>query len=437
MINFKSEQFGFKKYPSQEGLIAVKKKTRLSASSSKKFSVKEKREYINSDAQSSLKVEDLKFAGFEEVPIHEKKFSTNDIIKDKPIYNRMGHIGAYILYPNKKRDLDHAIEILANDYDIIPNIMAYMPPTVKTEIRGDRRNQEITFPKESAIELARNQGISGLGVMVGVLDTGCDADHWQFRDQHIHYRYVNPLDPRHLRKVRGFDTDGHGTHVCGIIAGADYGVAPDVEMCVASVIESETSRTALERIVTGLDWFTKHISSQENSEKPAILNLSLGFLDFYLSPSEKQLLNTVIGQLLDTLLYDLDVLPVVAIGNEGPGISRSPGNFPSVLSVGSVSDKLQPSSFSGGGTLNGRTVPDLVGFGDEIYSSLERSPQNRSIYAEKSGTSMATPYVTGIAALVAQKYGISGLDLKNHLLRNTLNLAYPQDRVGQGLARYK
>jgi subtilisin family serine protease len=71
--------------------------------------------------------------------------------------------------------------------------------------------------------------------------------------------------------------------------------------------------------------------------------------------------------------------------------------------VGAVDSKLRPALFSGGGLspVTQRPEPDIVGFGVDILSSLERDINGQSVYAEMSGTSMAAPYVTGIAALIA------------------------------------
>ena len=80
-------------------------------------------------------------------------------------------------------------------------------------------------------------------MLIGVLDTGCDADHIQLRQKRIDFRYVpHHSESDNLREVRGFDVDGHGTHVCGIIAGRHIGVAPGADLMVVSVIESERSK---------------------------------------------------------------------------------------------------------------------------------------------------------------------------------------------------
>lgn len=79
----------------------------------------------------------------------------------------------------------------------------------------------------------------------------------------------------------------------------------------------------------------------------------------------------------------------------------------------------------------------MVGFGVDILSSLERDKGNQSLYAKSSGTSMATPYVAGIAALYAERDGIAGKALKVKVEGTAMALAADSNRVGLGLARYQ
>jgi subtilisin family serine protease len=142
--------------------------------------------------------------------------------------------------------------------------------------------------------------------------------------------------------------------------------------------------------------------------------------------------------LLRTLVEDFDVLPIVAIGNDGPGVIRAPGSYAEALGVGAVDFDLNPwPGSSSGQTPDGRHKPDIVGFGVNILSSLERDLQRRSLYARMSGTSMAAPYVAGIAALIASANpGLQGAALRQRLLETALPLSAPAERVGAGLARF-
>ena len=243
-----------------------------------------------------------------------------------------------------------------------------------------------------------SKGVVGEGVLVGVLDTGCDADHIQFRRKHIDFRYV-PLQykSKQLRDVRGFDVDGHGTHVCGIIAGEHIGIAPAAELMVASVIESETYQTSLSRISIALDWMLSQSMSIKNRKKPFIVNMSFGFVPEHISKNDRNTLMTGFHDLISTLVEDFDVLPIVAIGNDGPGKMRAPGYFPETLSVGAIGFDHNPTSFSGGGTspIEGRIQLNIAGYGVDIFSSLERDRNNRSLYKYMSGTSMLPLMLSG------------------------------------------
>jgi subtilisin family serine protease len=307
--------------------------------------------------------------------------------------------------------------------------------------RFARRPRRKSFwPAESGVAEAHARGITGEGVMVGVLDTGIDADHLEFRKRRVDFRYV-PLRPTDgaARSVLGFDTNGHGTHVAGVIAGRNVGVAPDVDLLVAAVIESETVRTSLERVMIALDWMLSHVLLPENADKPFILNMSLGFRREWIAATQVQTVVEGMQLLLRMLVEDFDVLPVAAIGNDGPGTVRAPAYFPECLSVGAVGPDLRTAWFSGGGLspVDQQPKPDIVGYGVDVLSALERNLDRGSIYAQKSGTSMAAPYVTGIAALLASANpGLQGRALRQHLLANALPLEEGGARVGAGLARF-
>jgi subtilisin family serine protease len=242
-----------------------------------------------------------------------------------------------------------------------------------------------------------------------------------------------------VRAVRGFDVDGHGTHVCGIIAGETVGVAPGVELLVASVLESETLKTSLDRVLIGLDWMLSHFSEPENLAKPTIINMSLGFPPEALRLPAYKRAAELFRKVLRILADDFGVLTVVAIGNDGPGKMRAPGFYPECLAVGAVGLDLAPAEFSGGGVspISGKPKPDISGLGVDIVSAFERTQANRSRYVRMSGTSMASPYVAGIAALYASaRPEMQGHDLRQRLISSALPVRGAPDRVGAGLARF-
>jgi subtilisin family serine protease len=417
--------------------LAIRKTPRGAAMGFSSLSTGDKRAKMTEEAPKSERTATLKSLGLKELQPEDR--SPTEV----HAFCRFGHVGAYVVMSPDQDVISKARAELEQDYLIVPNIPLALPtPLVHAKnltLTSSRSRQ--SWPEDSGVKTAHKNGNRGKGVIIGVLDTGCDADHAEFAGKRIEYRYV-PLQPtpEDLRAVRGFDVDGHGTHVCGIIAGKNVGVAPDAELMVASVIESETIRTSLERILAGLEWMLSQFSLPQNQDKPVIISMSLGFRPEWISAPEFQTVVDGISLVLSTLVNDFDALPVIAIGNDGPGRVRAPGYYNDVLSVGAVDFKLKPASFSGGGPApqTGSIKPDISGFGVEVFSSLERDMDKKSLYAKLSGTSMATPYVAGIAALTAAANpGVQGQALRGLLVNNAMALQEPPQRVGIGLARFK
>lgn len=355
-------------------------------------------------------------------------------------FKRLDYLKAYIVETPNPAVAERARELLEPEYVVVPNVALSLARPIMDRRYLRRPRAYVGWPEESGVAVAHRQGIQGQGVLVGVLDTGCDADHVEFRNKTVDFRYI-PLDSTAdaVRTCRAFDVDGHGTHVCGIIAGQRVGVAPRAELMVASVIESETLRTSLERVVIALNGMLAEIQLEKNRHKPVIINISLGFLPEWVNVAQITAVSRGIQQILNTLLMDYNVLPIVAIGNDGPGRMRAPAYYPEALSVGAVDRQLNPAPFSGGGQspVAPITEPDVVGYGVDILSSLERQVDGRSVYALASGTSMAAPYVTGIAALAAAADPtLQGEKLRQHLLTQALPLTSARERVGVGLARF-
>ena len=109
-----------------------------------------------------------------------------------------------------------------------------------------------------------------------------------------------------------------------------------VKLMVASVIESETLRTSLERVVVALNWVLAQFQNPAYLDKPFIVNMSLGFPAATLQMENADDAVRGFQQILTTLIDDFDVLPIVAVGNDGPGSLRVPAAFPGTLSVGAV-----------------------------------------------------------------------------------------------------
>jgi subtilisin len=231
------------------------------------------------------------------------------------------------------------------------------------------------------------EGLTGDGVLVGHLDTGVDGRHPALEEAIASFAEFDPLGFELEPAPEPRDTGVHGTHTAATIAGRPVdgravGVAPDASLSSAVVIEGGN---VVARVLGGMNRF----AGQVDPARASILSMSLGFrgwLDDFL--------------LITDALRARNILPVFAVGNEGPGTSRSPGNYHQALSVGALDRGLVVAYFSSSQRLARRLdpiVPDLVAPGVGVVSARPGGG-----WTSMDGSSMATPHVAGLAALLLQ-----------------------------------
>jgi len=215
--------------------------------------------------------------------------------------------------------------------------------------------------------------VDGTGVKVAVLDTGADANHEDLKVT---------LGKDFTNSRSGWnDVHGHGTHCCGIIAATDnevgcVGVAPGVTLLAGKVLGDDGSGS-YNGIAAGVAWAV--------SEGADIISMSLGG-DGNIAPVLRAAIDAAISA---------GVIVIVAAGNSGPynNTVGSPGNYKPCVTVAAVDKYRRIARFSSRGV-----QVDVCAPGVNVFSTYSG---NR--YAALSGTSMATPYVAGIAALFVQK----------------------------------
>lgn len=226
-------------------------------------------------------------------------------------------------------------------------------------------------------------------VTVAVLDTGCDINHPDLKDN---------IDTLHMWDVynetsKMSDGHGHGTHVCGIvgavadngigIAGASYNAA----VLPIKVFDDNGEGALTSDIVKAYNYLGKLIGNGELNNLH-VINLSLGG---YGSKSED---DYVLEQIISDFRENYQVLTVAAGGNGKDNKPLTdycmPSDFDCVLSVTSLDE-------NGGNTVwsDYNIYKDISAPGENIYSTYRNSG-----YAWMSGTSMAAPLVSGIAALL-------------------------------------
>jgi subtilisin family serine protease len=235
------------------------------------------------------------------------------------------------------------------------------------------------------------QGFKGGGIIVGHLDTGADGKHPALKAAFHSFAEFDELGFQVTPTPAPHDTDEHGTHTAGTIAGRTsagraIGVAPEALLASAIVIEGGN---ATARILAGMDWVI--------GQGARVLSMSLGFRGFH----EDFLVVT-------QTLRDRGILPVFAVGNEGPGTSRSPGNYAEALSVGAMGANDHVADFSSSQVFSrpdNPLVPDVVAPGVAIVSAKPGGG-----FQEMDGSSMATPHIAGLAALLMQAAPNAAID---------------------------
>jgi serine protease AprX len=343
-------------------------------------------------------------------------------MRESPVgaFSTLGSIGAFAASFANPDAVDRARDAAGKQLRFIPDVAWQGGSPLRHLLDPEEKPQRgKEWPSHSGVAAAHREGIRGENVLAGILDTGVDADHPAFRKREIEFCYMSPVDLK-PRAVRGFDVDGHGTHVSGTLCGARIGVAPGVIAHVGAVIESETLVTSLWRTTFGLDWMFRLFSSSANRHRPAVVNLSLGFSRDELTPEEAQWVDEGISRMLRALTVN-DVLVVAAAGNGG--LKGQPVTFPAssehVLAVGAVDWNGKRADFS---SMNADgKKPDIYGYGVEVLSSYERDKSNRPLYRALDGTSMAAPYVAGIACLVrCWNPRLRAAEVRDHLLQTAV-----------------
>jgi subtilisin family serine protease len=266
-----------------------------------------------------------------------------------------------------------------------------------------------------ALNIARQQGFTGTGknITIAVLDTGIDNSHSELQGK-VTESYSFNDRTQQIQSIPCQDTDGHGTHVAGLICGQQIGVAPETKLINGVLIPRGTGK--LSDLFLWLDWLGTRVDVN-------IVNISAGIPQYY----------DGISDLIDTLLA-VGILPICAIGNDGFNRTDAPANCKGAVSVGATNSSGQVAYFSGSGKIVNNNheynVPYLVAPGEGVYSSVQGGS-----YEAWDGTSMATPIVSGVAALILEKYNkqITVGRLFDALLSTCQDLKQQSNRQGQGL----
>ncbi|GHF77411.1 S8 family serine peptidase [Streptomyces filamentosus] len=253
---------------------------------------------------------------------------------------------------------------------------------------------------------AWSKGFDGSGVKVAVLDTGADLDHPDLQGRVDEAKSFVPGE--------GVDDgNGHGTHVASTVGGsgaasggAEKGVAPGARLLIGKVL-ADSGAGADSGVIAGMEW--------ARAQGADVVSMSLGSNDSSGGDDPMSLA-------LDALSADGGPLYVVAAGNSySPGSIGAPGAAKSALTVAAVDAKDKRADFSSQGPLTGShgLKPDLSAPGVGVLAAASQSVPGWSggMYRSMNGTSMATPHVSGAAAVLKQRHPEwSGQRIKDALM---------------------
>jgi serine protease AprX len=303
---------------------------------------------------------------------------------------------------------------------------------------------------------AWRRGFTGQGIVVGEIDTGFQWDHPALKP---HYRGWNGSSADHnynwFDEVAGsqvpVDANGHGTATLGSVVGDDggtnkIGVAPGAQWIGCRAMD-ENGEGSPETYIGCLEFMVAPTDLQGNNPDPskapvAVNNSWFCSLDDGECPDQSVLLPAIQD------VRAAGIVPVVAAGNSGPdcatiGVNGPPAQYDESFTVGAVTFENALASFSSRGPASfqgTRLKPDMVAPGEDVRTSW---PPNA--YAFESGTSMASPHVVGVIALIysAKPTMIGDVDRTERLIEKTAahynssecssNGTFPNNLYGWGL----
>ncbi|MDF2873233.1 MAG: Intracellular serine protease [Anaerocolumna sp.] len=266
-------------------------------------------------------------------------------------------------------------------------------------------------------------GKKGEGVVVAIIDTGCQTDHPDLAGRIIGGR--NFTCDYAMNPDKYEDNNGHGTHVAGTIAAIEndagvVGVAPLVKLLIVKVLDKNGSGS-YQSIIEGINYAVSWRG--ENGEKVRVISMSLG------GPNDVTKLHTAVQEAVAA-----NILVVCAAGNEGDNNSNTnelsyPAAYDESIAVGAVDFNNKIAKFS-----NSNDNVDLVAPGVGILSTYIGGK-----YATLNGTSMATPHVSGALALIINESEgnfertLTETELYAQLIKKTVSLGIDKRSQGNGL----
>jgi len=273
----------------------------------------------------------------------------------------MGYAGVFSAAIAQKLRSHPDVALVEQDYighiDDVPKSEQQSPPSWGLP-RISNRGLDLTKPYVYSTK-------AGEGVTAYVVDTGIDVKHTEFTDRAT-------FGVNFVKNEGMEDGNGHGTHCAGTIAGSTFGLAKKANVVAVKVCSSFGS-CATSDVIAGVEYVIKN-----GKKNKSVVNISLA-----LAPS--QALDDMVQKAVDS-----GIAIICSAGNaNGDSCLNSPRRAPAAFAVGATDNKDEMASFSNWGKCLRLFAPGV----DVISAKPGGGSQSMS------GTSMASPHVTGVAAL--------------------------------------
>ena len=335
-----------------------------------------------------------------------------------------------VIYFEKERDF-----FPADENSLIQELKTGIEQLKNKVLELENFIQNKPIPQHPVVEMEwglkaigiNNTQYTGKGVDICILDTGLDAAHPDFTGRIIEGKSF----------IQGEDWDkdqnGHGTHCAGVACGNvrndtgnRYGIAAESNLKIGKVL-SDSGKGTTSSIIDAIDWAI--------TKKFRIISMSLA------SPAGINEPPSLLFETVGKRALENNVLIIAAAGNDSnrPSLPRpvsAPANSVSIMAVAAIDSQMHIARFSNAG-INAATGGNInvCAPGVDIVSTYPRKNGISNDYKVLSGTSMATPHVSGLAALYMEQFpGLNAGEIWTLLENNAKpieNLKYRD--IGKGL----
>ena len=355
------------------------------------------------------------------------------------------------------------LEIHALESVVVVEMQNVMYPTLENANPATRIQ-----PSDVYAGTVYDRGYDGEGIVIAVLDSGVDNEHRSLNDfdDEDDAPDLNPNSYDDQKWVAGYDAtsqasnpdgsqdpddgQGHGTHVAGIALGTGdssrvhIGAAPGAFLVDIKVL-TDSGGTNSQNSLSGIQWMINNVNTDWGNGARGIQigQMSFGSIGNPIQQDSGDNGTGAEARLVNNATYNAGIACIIAAGNDGINRIASPGSADGAITVGSAdnSDSINRTddfmaSYSNSGPRESdndddewdELKPDLVAFGSGIYSASAATgtsfpgtprPEADNAYESKDGTSMATPMVSGVVALMLQAdSSLTPVEVKD-ILRNS------------------